>query len=107
MDVNTDVLSYRSHRHTVAVHIPGMPENRSPAILGRPGKHLFSGRRHSQIHELSFADPHLIQSNSCSDIVFLVSNEGTNTSYILSLSTSPFPMVFQASPLFLPREGIK
>ena len=44
-----------------------MPENRSPAILGRPGEHTpFSARRHSQIHELSFADPHLIQSMNCS-----------------------------------------
>ena len=37
------------------------------AILGRPEERLFPARRHSQIHELSFADPHLIQSNSCSN----------------------------------------
>ena len=37
------------------------------AILGRPEERLFPARRHSQIHELSFVDPHLIQSNSCSN----------------------------------------
>jgi hypothetical protein len=37
------------------------------AILGRSEERLFPARRHSQIHELSFVDPHLIQSNSCSN----------------------------------------
>jgi hypothetical protein len=58
---------YRQSDITILNGSSNTPPRSDSAILGRPEERLFPARRHSQIHELSFADPHLIQSNSCSN----------------------------------------